>query len=305
MNSIGTIEWQNTIGGDDDDALVKIIPLNDGGFLAGGYSDSNISYDKSEPNFGPVNKFDYWILKLFSDGTPEWQKTFGGTESDILLSLAQTNDDGFILGGYSASGVSGLKTDPLIGLNDYWVVKLFPEICGVPTGLFTNNITATKATAHWDSNPAADSYQIWYRQTGVATWIKKTVTMNLKTLKSLSPETTYEYKVRTKCSEGEFSDFTSIQNFTTLLLKTGEIADYFKIEIYPNPARDLITIIMDSTFTTNSTSLTIVDLLGNIVLETLITSSSIELDIKHLPKGMYFVNISTAEINKSIQFIHH
>ena len=41
----------------------------------------------------------------------EWQNTIGGSGSDVLTTLAQTNDNGFILGGYSISDVSGDKNE--------------------------------------------------------------------------------------------------------------------------------------------------------------------------------------------------
>src|SRR6185503_15843385 len=54
----------------------------------------------------------------------EWQLGFGGTNSDILTSLQQTTDGGYIFGGYSRSPISGNKTSPHFGLNDFWVLRL-------------------------------------------------------------------------------------------------------------------------------------------------------------------------------------
>jgi len=56
--------------------------------------------------------------------TIEWQKTIGGIGSDILNSLQQTADGGYILGGNSNSDTSGDKTENSWGSRDYWVVKL-------------------------------------------------------------------------------------------------------------------------------------------------------------------------------------
>lgn len=53
-----------------------------------------------------------------------WQKTIGGLGSDILNTLQQTIDGGYILGGLSYSGISGDKTEAVRGGGDYWVVKL-------------------------------------------------------------------------------------------------------------------------------------------------------------------------------------
>jgi len=37
--------------------------------------------------------------------------------------MRPTPDGGFILGGYTSSGISGDKTEDTIGGNDYWVIK--------------------------------------------------------------------------------------------------------------------------------------------------------------------------------------
>jgi Secretion system C-terminal sorting domain len=120
INSIGIIQWQNTIGGISDDRLHTVIKLNDNGYILGGYSFSDISGDKTENSKGLS---DYWIVKVDSSGNIQWQKTIGGDLDDQLHSLNQTNDGGYILGGFSDSGISGDKTENQIGDKDYWIVK--------------------------------------------------------------------------------------------------------------------------------------------------------------------------------------
>jgi hypothetical protein len=117
-----TIEWQNTIGGSGNELLYSIQQTTDGGYILGGNSLSEISGDKTEASQGLS---DYWIVKLDATGqTIEWQNTIGGSGPDILSSIQQTTDGGYILGGYSNSGISGDKTETLRGWVDYWVVKL-------------------------------------------------------------------------------------------------------------------------------------------------------------------------------------
>src|SRR5688572_12309863 len=54
----------------------------------------------------------------------QWDKTFGGTLHDMCVALQQTSDGGYILGGYSESGITGDKTQANKGDNDYWIIKL-------------------------------------------------------------------------------------------------------------------------------------------------------------------------------------
>ncbi len=118
----GNIQWQNTIGGSLDDKLYSIQQTSDGGYILGGYSWSNTSGDKTENNLG---QGDYWIVKTDSAGNIQWQNTIGGANSDWLKSMQQTSDDGYLLGGYSSSPISGDKTEENFNnCSDYWILKL-------------------------------------------------------------------------------------------------------------------------------------------------------------------------------------
>ncbi|SHM44821.1 T9SS type B sorting domain-containing protein [Flavobacterium xinjiangense] len=117
-----TIQWQNTIGGNDTEWADFIELSKDGNYILGGYSHSNISGDKSENSRGAS---DYWFIKIDDvSGNLSWQKTIGGNNYDHLTSAKETTDGGYILGGYSSSGISGEKTQNSRGADDYWVVKL-------------------------------------------------------------------------------------------------------------------------------------------------------------------------------------
>jgi hypothetical protein len=80
--------------------------------------------DKSQPSQG---QYDYWIVKINSFGIKLWDKRFGGAAADFLTSIKQTLDGGYILGGFSASGISGDKSQANWGpspTEDFWIVKI-------------------------------------------------------------------------------------------------------------------------------------------------------------------------------------
>src|SRR5207248_1697389 len=107
IDSNGNKVWDKRFGGMNDDWLYSMQQTNDGGYILGGYSNSDSSGDKTEPTRGDI---DYWIVKIDSLGNKEWDKRFGGLNEDYLTSLQQTADGGFILGGYTLSDSSGDKT---------------------------------------------------------------------------------------------------------------------------------------------------------------------------------------------------
>ena len=116
----GIMRWNKDFGGSGLDALFDVKQTRDGGYIIGGYSDSGISGNKTQATQGSL---DYWIIKLDSLGNQQWDKDFGGTGNDLLFSLQQTTDNGYILGGFSNSGIGGDKTQNVWGINDYWIVK--------------------------------------------------------------------------------------------------------------------------------------------------------------------------------------
>jgi len=120
-NQQGIKQWDKTIGGNDDDKLYALVQTNDGGYLLGGLSSSNISGEKTKNSRGYS---DYWIVKLDSAGNMQWDKTIGGSYIEFLSCIEKTNDGGYLLGGMSLSDVSFEKTEFCRGGYDYWVVKI-------------------------------------------------------------------------------------------------------------------------------------------------------------------------------------
>jgi hypothetical protein len=72
-------QWDMRYGGDSVEDLRFVTPTSDGGSLLGGHSFSGISGDRSQSNRGNV---DYWIVKLNSSGLKQWDKRFGGQQTD-------------------------------------------------------------------------------------------------------------------------------------------------------------------------------------------------------------------------------
>lgn len=121
LSATGSVEWENTLGGDSSDGAFKIAQTNDGGYIFSGYSASGISGDKSETSRGGS---DFWVVKLNANGSKVWDRAYGGSGYEHDGSIALTADGGYILAGTSNSGISGDKTQASFGLIDYWVLKL-------------------------------------------------------------------------------------------------------------------------------------------------------------------------------------
>ncbi|MFN8923721.1 MAG: T9SS C-terminal target domain-containing protein, partial [Sphingobacteriia bacterium] len=125
LDANGSIQWDKTLGGSANDELTSLQQTADGGYILGGWSesDADIAGGKSENSRGVS---DYWVVKLDANGKRQWDKTLGGSGEDVLNSLQQTTDGGYILGGWSLSNadLDGGKSENSRGIYDYWVVKL-------------------------------------------------------------------------------------------------------------------------------------------------------------------------------------
>ncbi|WP_035692836.1 hypothetical protein, partial [Flavobacterium sasangense] len=113
--------WEKSFGGKHCEILTDILSTSDNGFVLAGSSISGKTGNKSNKNIG---SYDYWICKIDFKGELEWQKSFGGEGSDMLTSIIQTEDGGFLLGGTSSSNKSLDKKEDSKGQSDFWIIKL-------------------------------------------------------------------------------------------------------------------------------------------------------------------------------------
>ncbi len=122
VDSGGSIQWQKSLGGSNNDYATAIRQTNAGGYIVAGYSYSN---DSDVTGHHGVGGIDYWVVKLDTAGTIQWEKSLGGTSIDIAESVDLDFDGGYLITGASYSsdgdvtGHHGGSSYP-----DYWVVKL-------------------------------------------------------------------------------------------------------------------------------------------------------------------------------------
>lgn len=112
------IQWQKNLGGSRNDEVNSAQKTSDGGFIIAG---SSSSIDGDVTGNRSLN-YDIWVIKTDASGTIQWQKTYGGTNSDTAASIKTTSDGGYIVTGttFSANGdVTGYK-----GNGDIWIIKI-------------------------------------------------------------------------------------------------------------------------------------------------------------------------------------
>jgi len=105
-DSAGNTQWTQTYGGAFDNNAFALVQTLDGGYALAGHTWMG----------PPLNTWDFWLVKTDAVGNAQWNKNYGGVDTDIAYALAQTNDGGYALAGYTKSFGTGNS--------DFWLVKV-------------------------------------------------------------------------------------------------------------------------------------------------------------------------------------
>ena len=108
-DSNGNSQWQKIYGVvDNGEYVFSVQQTTDGGYIMAGYTDPPDTAVKA----------DVYLIKTDPNGNSQWQKTYGGDDSDTGHSVQQTADGGYVIVGHtfstnlSSSDVYLIKTDP-------------------------------------------------------------------------------------------------------------------------------------------------------------------------------------------------
>ena len=105
-NSMGDTLWTRAYGGTGDDEGYSVQQTTDSGYIISG-----ITY-----SYGSGGS-DVYLIKTNSLGDTLWTRTYGGTDEDGGRSVKQTDDGGYIIGGFTFSYGSGGSDVYLIKTN--------------------------------------------------------------------------------------------------------------------------------------------------------------------------------------------
>lgn len=324
LDNKGEIKWQKTLGGQYVDELKSIEQTNDKGYILGGYSNSPISADKTQDNFG-LN--DFWIVKLDEDGNELWQRTLGGDKDDNLFALSQTKDGGFIVGGNSNSGATNTKAQTNKNGTDFWVLKLdkigtiewqetynygkkdiLSSIVENPDGTFLiggyaqselkgdGQKTIGKTTKS-EKEGINDYIALKIKATGEEIWTQTVGSKGDEVMRKLF-ETRDGGYILAGTSKGQISRDKNSNiggsDFWIVKLKDKEKKekDKYKIEAVPNPAISYTNVIV--TYEYKDGTATLYDLNGrHLQSVTLTGEKTIPIDLSNLPQGIYLIEVKT------------
>jgi hypothetical protein len=93
----------------------------------------------------------------------------------------------------------------------------FTTQCQIPDGLSGfNALTVSSAVLTWSPKGEGVQYDLRYRRVGNSDWtMVENLSTNNASLTGLSGGIQYEWQVKTHCSDGQYSDYSSVSRFTT------------------------------------------------------------------------------------------
>jgi len=165
-----------------------------------------------------------------SSATLSWSAVSGASTYDIRIRPAGgswTTTTGITGTSYNATGLTAsttyefqVRTQCTNGLTSAWSATASfttqaPPTCDAPTGLSSSNITSSSATLSWSAASGASTYDIRIRPAG-GSWTTTTgITGTSYNATGLTASTTYEFQVRTQCTNGVTSAWSATASFTT------------------------------------------------------------------------------------------
>jgi hypothetical protein len=182
-------------------------------------------------------------------------------------------------------------------------------VCATPTNVTATGIGVSFVTINWTTSPCASGYTVMYRIAPAGAFSTQfNTTGNTMMLTGLLPSTTYQARVRAKCpapntvttSNWVYVTFTT--NGTGLIEQVDEdisTLDPLTFGVYPNPGDGRFTLSIPGD-TDGEADISVLDGFGKLIHSVRwsvyegITVN--ELDLTHLPGGVYHINIRKGDM---------
>ncbi len=276
-------EWSNT--------LTFTTPQADACLAPTGLTSGTITTSSVELSWDANNAVS-WILQYRKTSETNWNQQPVATNHYTLSNLDPATEYKVAVKAVCGDNASSDWSAELT-----FTTMALPSGCQEPTNLTATEMTKNSVKLNWTENGTATSWTIHYKENGVSQESTVTVSEHPYVLTGLLPETTYSVYVVANCTDGQTATSGMI-NFTTL---ADGITDYeLATSLFPNPTSGQLTIYNEQ-FTMNNVQ--VYDVYGKLLKTVEVNANTVELDVRELSAGMYFVRISTEKGGVTQSFV--
>ena len=318
--------WGNTATGDID--YLKSPYLNLSNIVAGDSLFISFNYAYKLKGSGVANKVDTLSLEVSTDcGGNTWKSLWKKAGDSLKTVATYLGTSGFVAGGsdWGSAKISldAYRTTPIYlafkcrngnGQNIYLDDINIYSKSTLPLTLlsFKAQQNAKSITCKWETTNEINvkDFNLERSTDGVSFVRVGTVVAAGNTTATsfyqYTDESAYNQNANTLYYRLKTNDINGKFSYSNVVLV--KIGDKQTLQLYPNPAKDVITLnINNSAATTTNNTIQIVDYLGRILIEqktTINTSNkAIEFNIKALPKGNYVMVVKSEIESKALKFV--
>ncbi|MGM0647041.1 MAG: T9SS type A sorting domain-containing protein [Bacteroidota bacterium] len=261
LNSLGEEIWYINLGGSEDEYLAGLTPLNDGNYLAYGYTPSD---DKDiHDNQGGL---DGYVIKFSENGDTLWTRCVGWNANDILHEVIEYKDNQFL-------GL--LMTDDSVNVNSYGEI----DLC-----LIAFDSVSTTLLGHYGGS-GTDGNDLMTNTDFTSMYLDELS----GELHIGSVSTSDDYDLDTNM--GTIDTWIFSLDVSPVLMGA-EWVSAKDFELFPNPSSGLINLRLKQ-YDGNPYLIEIYTETGTKVKEISCQQSTSQINLKGLTPGLYFISITT------------
>ncbi len=279
IDSIGKLQWQKCLGGEQDDAANSIIETPGHEFIFAGFTSSSTGDVIGYHINADSGNSDFWVVKLDLNGNIVWQKCLGGSDDDRAFSIANTSDQGVVATGYTRSSDGDVSGNHQNTGYDAWLVKLD----------FSGDLEWQKCLGGTDGDEAYSVIQ----DIGDGYTIAGTTKSN---------------------NDGDVSGFHGGEGYDAWVVNLNAVLGapsssssnsyHLSLSVYPNPAYNTATISFDVPQTSLSSRIVVRNVLGELIQQVQLQSivagyTEMPLDLRGFSDGTYFITVTTCGLSET------
>ncbi len=158
-----------------------------------------------------------------------------------------------------------------------------------------NKLSKKEVVVRWFKTDGADSYKIQVSANDSFTnmFVEDSIADNDRlSLKDLTSGQTYYWRVKAY-DNGASNDWSEVWSFTIEPETSVQYANESGISVYPNPAKDEVTIDIPAELFSSIENATLISQTGQMISEIKLISSSQQLNLNNIPSGTYYLILNS------------